>query len=106
MQNGLAQPMRWVTGWQNLDAQDAVKRQFRLYLSVDCPQEVSIRLTVETEKRSHSKTVVFHPGARQRRIPFHLHGSRFRVKVESDGTAPWQLTGGMQLVMDVEENDG
>jgi hypothetical protein len=61
---------------------------------------------VETEKRSRTKTVVFRPGAKQRCIPFHLQGSRFRLKVESDHTVPWQLVGGMQLAMDVEENDG
>ena len=105
MRTGLAQPMRWVGGWQNLDAQNTVKRHFRLYLSVDCPQEVPIRLTVETEKHSRCKTVVFRPGVRQKRISFQLHGTRFRLKVESEGNVPWQLTGGMQLEMDTEEDE-
>lgn len=105
MQTGQAQPMRWVGGWQNLDAQDVTKRHFRVYLSVDCPQETAIRLTVETENRARSKTVVFRPGARQRCIPFQLYGRRFRLKVESDGAQPWQLIGGIQLEMDTEEDN-
>ena len=105
MKTGLAQPMRWVTGWQNLDAQEAVKKAFRLYLSVDCPKETALRLTVETERNAKSKTVVFHSGARQRCVPFFVYGSRFRLTVESDDGQPWQLAGGMQLEMDVEENE-
>lgn len=105
MKTGLAQPMRWVTGWQNLDAQEAVKKAFRLYLSVDCPKETALRLTVETERNAKCKTVVFHPGARQRCVPFFVYGSRFRLMVESDDGHPWQLAGGMQLEMDVEENE-
>ena len=104
MQTGHAQPMRWVSGWQNLDAQQTVKRNFRLYLSVECPQEVPICLTVETENRARSKTLVFHPGAKQRCVPFHVYGRRFRLKLESEGIRPWQLLGGMQLEMDVEED--
>ena len=104
MQTGFAQPMQWVSGWQNLDAQHAVKRHFRLYLSVDCPKEVLITLTVETENRARQKKLVFRPGARQRCVPFHVHGTRFRLKLESSSTIPWQLLGGMQLEMDVEEN--
>lgn len=104
MKTGMAQPMRWMGGWQNVDAQDVIKRHFRVYLTVDCPQEVSIRITLETENRVRTKTLVFRPGARQRRIPFQLYGRRFRLLVESDGTAPWQLLGGVQIDMDTEED--
>ena len=93
MKTGLAQPMRWVSGWQNLDSQRSVKRHFRLYLSV------------ETENRTRSKTLVFPAGTKQRCVPFHLCGRRFRLKLESESRVPWQLVGGLQLEMDVEEND-
>ena len=103
MKTGTAQPMLWVGGWQNLDAQEVIKRRFRVYLTVDCPQEVSIRITMETENRARTKTLAFRPGARQRCVPFQLYGRRFRLLVESDGTAPWQLLGGVQIDMDTEE---
>lgn len=105
MKTGTALPMRWVTGWQNLDSQQAVKRAFRLYLCVDCPQETPVRLTLETENGARSKTVVFHPGAKRRCVSFYLYGTRFRLTLESRETAPWQLVGGMQLEMDVEEEE-
>ena len=103
MKTGTAQSMRWVGGWQNMDVQEVIKRRFRVYLTVDCPQEVSIRITLETENRARTKTLAFRPGARQRCVPFHLYGRRFRLLVESDGTAPWQLLDGVQIDMDTEE---
>ncbi len=102
MRTGSAQPMRWVGGWQDAGASDVTKLHFCLYLTVDCQRDTPIRLTVETETKAKTKTVVFHPGKRQRCFRFHLSGRRFRLMVESDGDEPWQLAGGMQLDMDTE----
>ena len=100
-----AGPMRWVGGWHDLDARQVVKHDFRLYLCVDCPEETTLRLSVETENGEKSKLVRFFPGARQRCVPFYVRGRRFRLKLESEGDQPWQLLGGMQLEMETEENE-
>ena len=102
MRTGSAQPMRWISGWQDLGANDVQKHGFRLYLCVECTRDTPIRLTVETENRVCTKNVVFHPGTKQRCIPFRVYGRRFRLRVESDGATPWQLLGGMQMEMDTE----
>ncbi len=102
MTAGQANAMRWVSGWQDLGDKACEKLAFRMYLCVDCPQETEICLTVETECGTKTKTVLFSPGARQRRIPFFARGSRFRWIVESDGVNPWQIIGGIQLEMDTE----
>ena len=78
------------------------KHGFRLYLCVECTRDTPIRLTVETENRVCTKNVVFHPGTKQRCIPFRVYGRRFRLRVESDGATHWQLLGGMQMEMDTE----
>jgi len=106
MKTGQAQPMRWTGGWQNLDAHHVIKRNFCVYLAAECLQQTEIRLTLETEKGARTKTIVLDPaaGARNRRVFFHLHGRRFRLIVESGGTAPWRLTGGIQIEMDTEED--
>ena len=104
MKAGSAQPMRWVSGWQDLGRSDLSKRRFRLYLCAECDQETPIRLKVETENRTSVKEITLRPGAKQRLIAFRIYGRRFRLIVESDGSAPWQLLGGMQLEMDVEED--
>ena len=104
MTGGQAQPMRWQSGWYSLEAPQLIKRDFRVYLCVDCPREASIRLTLETESRAKSKTVSFRPGARQRCVPFAVRGRRFRLTLESAGKTPWQLLGGLQIDMDTEED--
>lgn len=105
MKTQTACPMRWISGWQDLGAQHAVKQAFRLYLCVDCPQETLLHLSVETENGQRSKQVLFRPGARPVCVPFFVRGRRFRLKVESNGAQPWQLQGGMQIEMDAEENE-
>lgn len=104
MTGGQAQPMRWQSGWYSLEAPQLIKRDFRVYLCVDCPRGASIRLTLETESRAKSKTVSFRPGARQRCVPFAVCGRRFRLTLESVGETPWQLLGGLQIDMDTEED--
>ena len=103
MKGGAALPMRWVTGWQDLGRADLSKCRFRLRLCGECHQDAAIRLSVQTENRTSTKIITLHPGAKQRCIAFRIYGRRFRLLVESDGPVPWQLAGGMQLEMDVEE---
>ena len=99
---GSAAPMRWVGPWQDLGRKNVSKGSFVLYLTVECPQPVTLLLGVETEKKKRIRHVTFTPPvrsahARQRRVAFGGSGRRFRLIVESAGTVPWSLPGGVQL---------
>ena len=106
MSTGEAQPMRWVSGWQDLSARHVVKSSFCIYASPEVLEETDIRLTIETETGAKTKTLTVFPeiSGRQRRVSFPVCGRRFRLMVESDGGAPWRMTGGLQLDMDTEED--
>ena len=104
MKTGSACSMRWVTGWQDLGRSNVTKCRFRLLLTAECRREAPVRLTLETENRASVRHITLRPGEKQRRIGFRVFGRRFRLIVESDGPQPWQLTGGMQLNMDLEED--
>lgn len=103
-QQGEALPARWANPWQDLGRKNLVKSGFQVYLTVRCDAPVSLRISVETEKKCKTKTVVFQPGARQKRLSFGGSGRRFRLLVESDGTTPWRLEGGVQIDMETDRD--
>ena len=78
------------------------KGSFTVYLTVECNESVELTLSVQTEKKLKSKVVAFSPpakgqGPKQRRVVFGGNGRRFRVLIESNGSTPWRLIGGMQI---------
>lgn len=105
--DGAAQPMRWVGPWCDADAQQTVKSGFTVYLTVECAQQTEVKLSMQTERKTQTKTLVCRPPReggqpRQRRIPFSVRGRRFRLIVESAGEQPWQLAGGVRIEADLE----
>ena len=102
---GEAQPMRWVGPWCDLGRKDLIKKGFTLNLTPESTQPVLLRLTLETERRARTHVLLV-PGTEgqspQRRVRFAGQGRRFRLTVESDGTAPWRMAGGIQLDLDAE----
>lgn len=94
--------LRWVSGWQDFGRHDIAKGSFTMYLTVECEEPVELQLSIQTEKKLKTKTVVFNPPAagqypKQRRVVFGGNGRRFRVLIESNGTARWRLIGGVQI---------
>lgn len=99
---GSACPMRWVSGWQDFGYKNMTKGSFTVYLTVECEEPVELNLGIQTEKKLKSKVVSFSPPAegnasKHRRVVFGGNGRRFRVLIESNGTAPWRIVGGMQI---------
>ena len=99
---GTAQPMRWVGPWQDFGYKNVAKGSFTWYLTVECEEPVELTLGIQTEKKTKLKVLTFSPPAKgqlakQRRVVFGGNGRRFRVLIESDGTVPWRLIGGMQI---------
>jgi hypothetical protein len=96
-------PMSWVGGWQDFGHKNIAKGSFTVYLTVDCTEPVELKLSIQTEKKMKTKTLIFNPPlngqlAKQRRVVFGGNGRRFRVFIESnEKTIPWRLIGGVQL---------
>lgn len=101
-EDGTAQPMRWVGGWQDFGYKNVAKGSFTIYLTVECAEPVDLEISVQTEKKRKTKTLTFSPPVagqlpKQRRLVFGGNGRRFRVLIESSGNVPWRIIGGMQL---------
>lgn len=101
-EDGNPLPMRWVGGWQDFGRKDVAKGSFTMYLTVECTAPVELRIGVQTEKKTKIKTLTFQPPAegqlaKQRRAVFGGNGRRFRVLIESNGTVPWRMVGGVQI---------
>lgn len=95
-------PMRWVGGWQDFGYKNMTKGGWNVYMTVDCQQETTISITIQTEKKSKTKTLTF-PAveggkeAKQKRVSFGGNGRRFRIILESETTSPWKMIGGLQI---------
>lgn len=97
-----AMPMRWVSGWQDFSYKNMTKGSFIVYLTVDCADDVELNLSIQTEKKIKTKTLLFSPSAdgrepKQRRVVFGGNGRRFRFVIESNTDVPWRIIGGMQI---------
>ena len=94
--------LMWVGGWQDFGRKDVAKGSFTAYMTVECSEPVELKISIQTEKKIKTKTLTFNPPpegqlAKQRRIVFGGNGRRFRVVIESNGTAPWRMIGGVQI---------
>lgn len=95
-------PLRWVSGWQDFGYKNIAKSGWEAYLTVECDAAVELSLTIQTEKKAKTKTILFEPPpegryAKQRRVRFGGNGRRFRVIIESAGSTPWKIIGGLQI---------
>lgn len=101
-ETGSALPMRWVTNWQDFGRKDVAKGSFTVYATVECKEPVELQIGIQTEKKTKIKVLAFAPPAngqqaKQRRLVFGGNGRRFRVIIESNGTVPWKMIGGVQV---------
>ena len=106
-ENGPSVPMRWVSPWQDLGLKNIVKGSFQVYMTVECDQPAQLCVSIETEKKKKTKTVVFPASsahARQKRLSFGGSGRRFRLMIESDTAVPWRIAGGVQIEMETDRD--
>jgi hypothetical protein len=103
----------WISPWNDLGYPHKSKGPFQFYFTPevqDKPTEFTV--TLETDKRSRSKTVIVYPitGYEQRmnyeaktiRIPFAGSGRRFRITIAAKGGSAWRICGGVVLRVDQE----
>lgn len=103
----MAQPMRWVGPWCDLGRKDVHKGGFTVYITVENHQAMQLRLSIQTDRKIKTKTLTFPAlpaGAesRQKSVRFGGGGRRFRLKIASDGSAPWRLVGGVQIQAELD----
>ena len=106
----------WVSPWNNLGYPHKNKGPFQFYFIPEVRDKpVDFTITIDTDKKSRSKTVRIHPllGYEQRmqqeaktvRIPFAGNGRRFRVSIQASGGAAWRICGGAVIRVDQETED-
>ena len=104
--DGDPEAVRWVSGWQDFGSKNVAKGGYLVYLTVDCEEQVQLRIGIQTEKKLKMKTVTITPvsgrGAKQKRLTFGGSGRRFRLIIESDSTKAWRLLGGLQLEVETD----
>jgi hypothetical protein len=91
----------WVGQWQDFNQKTVRKGGFELFLTLEAKAAGSLTLTIETENKIKRKTLEYAAAAglktKQRRIRFGGSGRRFRLIIESEGTAAWRIVGGIQI---------
>ena len=104
---------KWVSPWIDFGYKRIQKGGFDLYFVPEVKdQAVTLKISVQTEKKTKTKEYIVSPLTeeqrtaqkehRGKRLHFGGSGRRFRFMIESDGTAPWRLVGGLQLVVETD----
>lgn len=102
--DGSILPVKWVTGWQDMGAKNIVKSGFVVYFAMENTVEVPVEVTIETEKRTKTKTYTVPPGGKMKRLRLSNIGRRFRLIFEAPGNVDFMLLGGLQIMMEVDED--
>ena len=101
-------PCKWMTPWMDFGYEKIQKGGFDLYFLPEVQDEaVEFTISIETEKKTKTKTYTVLPTDkehRMKRLHFGGSGRRFRVIIETAAgvTAPWRLLGGLQLVVETD----
>ena len=102
----LGQPMAclWETPWMDL-GKAYVKRDFVLRFTADADEDdVPIELTIQTDRREKTRTVLLGTRRRDHRVKLQLSGARVRLSIRSRRRAAgWRIYGGIQVDYSVDE---
>lgn len=95
-------PVKWVTPWTDLGRRDIGKSGFEVYLLCEAAEDVSLKISVQTEKKIKSKEYRVKAGnAEQKRLRFGGTGRRFRLTIESE-SGLWRLIGGLLVLLETD----
>ena len=100
---------KWTSPWLDFGYKRIQKGGFDLYMTPEVQdEEVTLHITIETEKKAKSKDYVIKPAGgkthRNKKLHFGGAGRRFRLIIETAAgvTAPWRLVGGIQMVVETD----
>ena len=101
---GQAMECVWETAWLDL-GKAYKKRDFVLRFTADADEEdVPVELTIQTERREKTRTVLLHRRRRDYRVRIQLSGRRVRLRIRSHSRAAlWRIYGGVQVEFTLDE---
>lgn len=93
----------WQTPW--LDLGKAVrKRDFVLRFTAEASEDgVPLELTIATDRREKTKTILLHKARRDYRVKIQQSGVRVQLTIKSSGAAAWKIHGGIEVEYTTEE---
>ena len=94
----------WETGWLDL-GKAFRKSDFELRFTADADEDdVPLDITVITDKREKTKTILLHKDRRDYRVKIQQKGVRVRLRIESGRKAAgWRIYGGVQVLYSMDE---
>lgn len=102
----LGVPIRslWETPWLDL-GKELMKRDFVLRFTAEADEDgVPLRLTMVTDRREKSRTVLLRRMRDDYRVKIQLSGVRVRMRIESgERAAGWRIYGGIQVEYSMDE---
>ena len=104
---------KWVSPWTDLGAKNVVKGGFEFYLLAEVKGNVTLRVSIQTEKKIKTKLYTVRPltsqdiqnnkNAKQKKIHFGGAGRRFRFIIESPEISPgWRLISGIKIISEID----
>ncbi|MBQ4265132.1 MAG: hypothetical protein IJB85_06440 [Clostridia bacterium] len=102
----MGQPIRsvWETPWLDL-GKEMMKRDFVLRFTADADEnDVPLELTMITDRREKTKTVMLSQRRRDYRVKIQLGGVRVRLRIAGGARAAgWRIYGGIQVEYSLDE---
>lgn len=93
----------WQTGWFDLGGKNILKSAFEIRLYAKGESGATMNIIVETEKKEKMKSIALMESGKMHKVRVQVKGKRFRIRFESEGTQNWQIIGGVQIKMDIDE---
>lgn len=100
------QPIKslWETPWLDL-GKAMCKRDFVLLFTAEADEDnVPVKLTIATQRREKSRTILLSARRRDYRVKLQNSGTRVKLRIESGGRAAgWRICGGVQVEYTMDE---
>ena len=101
---GVPMECLWETPWLDL-GKAYMKRDYLLRFTADADtDDVPLELTIQTEKREKTRTVLLQRDRRDYRVKIQIAGVRMKLKIRSHAKAAgWRIYGGVQVEYSLDE---
>lgn len=93
----------WETGYLDENGKAINKSAFVVRFFATGEQGAALTVSIETEKKKKMKAVALSPKGKQHRIRIQNKGKKFRLALASNGVQPWEITGGIQIDYEIDE---
>lgn len=94
---------RWMTGYIDRNGKNVIKSAFVVRFFAKGEQGAVLNVSIETERKRKTKSVALTREGKQHRLRIQNRGRRWRMEIQSDGTQPWEIQGGIQINYETDE---